>query len=239
MPEGVPTTQQEGHLNKDVNHIFVCVGTSTDFDATGKDVNFGVKLDFPHNIDFNAPSYDLRRKNFLNSGWGTYVLSVVDNRDKFSEGLYDCTSLVVAGIDKETKENISFLSHQNPKEFLKSEKEDFVRHLKQQLAELKNKCIPGTIDAVVVGGNYLTQGSMKGNPYKQNYLDSIQLLTSEVKQVIGFEPMVVNGPKISSGQDRIHYDNKNRRLYFIRPKVNSDTKDFIFSDVDKEKHKWE
>lgn len=39
------------------------------------------------------------------------------------------------------------------------------------------------------------------------------------------------------GGDDIYFDNKDRRLYFIQPNINSNTDSFAQSDIDKEKEK--
>ena len=159
--------------------------------------------------------------------------------------------MVVAGIDKRTGENISFLTHQNPEEFLGyNNKEDikakFIKHLKQRLNEIKKRCKQGTIDAVIVGGKYFTNFhdiifAPEMNP---NYLGSIKLLGVEVKKSLDFEPIVINGPK-ALGPDDVFYDNKKRKLYFIRQKITQTNApllaDFPASDVDRNdnnEHKW-
>jgi hypothetical protein len=242
MPEGLHISKLQEHLIKGVSPIMACVGSFSDFDRverTAIEESFSEQLDGIHNVNFGDVPANLEGKNFLNSGRGTYVMSTIDNFNKFSQGFADCTSLIVAGLDKKTGKNISFLSHQDPIRFLFGKKEDFVKHLKQRLDEIKDRCRDGTIDAVVIGGNYLELVDEEYNSLKKKYLDSIKLLSLETKQVLGFEPSVINGPKISRGPDNIYYDNENRRLYFMRQKMNKDTGSFVQSDIEEEKKKWE
>ncbi len=89
---------------------------------------------------------------------------------------------------------------------------------------------------MIVGGNYFKDL----DDFSENYLGSIKLLSAETIKVLGFEPVVITGPKIVSGRDDIFYDNKNRRLYIIRPEVgNASTKSFVHGDIEKQKKEWE
>ena len=245
MNEGLSILKSPEHLDSNIKGakpIIACVGSFKDFNSFGQnlfDESFiEQQINNAHNIDFFGHPDDFKEKNFLNSGIKTYVFSVLDGQNKFSEGLFDCTGLIVTGIDKETGKNISFLSHQSPNVFLLNKKDDFINHLKSRFVEIKNKCIPGTIDAIVVGGNYFNESDHEELNYGQKYLDSIELLSSETKKILGFEPSIINGPKEDTGPDDIFYDNENRRLYFLRPKVNEDTGSFTQSNIEKEKKKW-
>lgn len=70
----------------------------------------------------------------------------------------------------------------------------FIDDLQQSLAEVKQQRKEGTIDAVVVGGEYVDRGVNK-----KEYLGSIQLFSKEVKNVFGFEPVIITGPKTIGG----------------------------------------
>ncbi len=113
-------------------------------------------------------------------------MSPIDNLDKLSRSFYNCTGAVVTGKDKNTSENISFLSHQDPEYFLDEEKKfRFARDLKRQIEELRRRSIEGSIDAVILGG----QSTGK------EYVESIKLLGHEISDLLGFEPVVITGPK--------------------------------------------
>jgi len=116
---------------------------------------------------------------------------------------------------------------------------------------MENRCIPGTIDAVLVGGQYVTSPQpTTDSSTNRDYLSSLKLLGTEVQNILHFEPVVINGPKNFTGADDIYYDNANRRLYFIRfiksisskkypdIKINSGAKNFTPSEVDEHKEEW-
>jgi len=67
---------------------------------------------------------------------------------------------------------------------------------------------------------------------QKNYLESIELLSTEVVKILGVEPVVITGPKMYSGDDDVYYDNERRRIYIIRPKAGDvSTESFLPSDV--------
>ncbi|MFZ3012003.1 MAG: hypothetical protein WA060_03370 [Minisyncoccia bacterium] len=221
------------HLKEGVKPIVVCIGTPEDFSKQDLEsaVSFGV--------DWKNGVYQSGQKGeFFTAGPTTYVISAIDDKDKFTEGLNRCTSLIVSGLDKETKKNISFLTHQPPgmisfmKEYVfadEAKKEQvrriypFLDDLKTQLLKMKEKCESGTTDAVIVGGSLgkLTPVELTEQRKKMNdYLLSVEILKENVKQVLGFNPREVNGPKRDGGQDSLRFDNEHRRLYFIRSEIN-------------------
>jgi hypothetical protein len=223
----------------------VCIDTHTDYknpenqnqeniyhQFNGRDIRVA-------RIDYHQRLQGLNEQHFLNAGEATYVISTIDEANKYSRDYFDCTGLVVTGIDKETGRNISFLTHQDPKKFLKKKKEEFVADLNRRLEEMRSRCVSGTIDAVIVGGNYDEDESEKKISFAKNYLDSISLLTDEVKKSLGFEPIIINGPKTTLNQDDVFCDNEHRRLYFLRPAVNNNTQSFNNSEINKEKKKWD
>ena len=133
-------------------------------------------------------------------------------------------------------------------------KDKFVGHLEQRLAEIKEKCEEGTIDAIILGGKdpsrkYVREVISKPNldyiqkeqflAMKQNYLDSIKLLSEKVEKFLGFHPVMINGPKTEKGYDNLYYDNKNRRVHFMRSTINSNVGSFVYSEIEEEKKKWE
>lgn len=247
MPEGPNLLKQEElyipkpreHLEKGVKHIVACVGTPEDFGKEWKAIRgrFKKNSDKVHNVDFHAEPSDFEGRHFLSGEQKkTYVISPLDNLDKFSEGLYDCTGVIVVGIDEETGKNISFITHQDPGVIFSKDKSKFVEDLAQRLAEVKKRCRPRTIDAIIVGGNASPRRHSRGLSFTEVYLASIKFLSLEVETVLGFEPMVLNGAKEESTtvSDDIYYDNENRILYFVRSKVDHGISDFLASDIDKE-----
>lgn len=242
------------HLKEGVPAIMACVGTPDNFRLNPGAEKFAFYEDVSdipgaHNVDYRGNPSNLERNNFKNSGRYSYVISPVDALDKFSKDFYDCTGLVATGYDKKTGENMSLLSHEDPSYFLKYET-SFLADLGQRLTELKEKCAEGTIDAAIIGGKYPDSGDTKdardlredykdARDLREDYLASIKLLSGEVSKILGFEPIVITGPKGIPGSDNIFYENKSRRLYISRPEVgNETTESFKPSDLKKQKKKW-
>jgi len=229
-PESFPNSLKFEHLNKNIKPIMACIGNRSDFGDSIKG-KFEEQHQKIHNVNYESELDILKRKKFLNGGRQTYVMSTIDDLDKFSEGFYDCTGLVVVGVDKNTGKNISFLTHQDPKQFLNQKKDVFISHLQQQLIEIKKRCKLGTIDAVIVGGKYTA------DKYKKNYIDTVKLISSKIQKNLGFEPVVINGPKLTYDSDSVFYENKTKRIYFLRPKVNSNLETFSHSNLKEVKKK--
>jgi len=81
----------------------------------------------------------------------SYVISPVDDTDKYSKSYRNCTGLIVTGKEKGTGKNISFMSHQSPLIFSWKMPSGFQEDLAKQIQEIKDRCEDGTIDAVIVG----------------------------------------------------------------------------------------
>ncbi len=256
MNEGLPKVKNlNEHLKPGVKPIIACVGTQEDFVN-----NLEATLDTRRQTNeilgaVQRVAYgnkDLAKEGFLVNETPNYVISPINARDKTSREYVDCTGMVVAGLDKETGENISFLTHQDPKKFLNEDKDKFTNDLKKRFAEIRDRCQPGTIDAVIFGGAYFDHPAFKN--LKENYVNSIKVLSKVIEGDLGFEPVVINGPKIGAGWDNCIYDNGNRRLYMVRPEVrhtianteppvkfkaiNFKAKDFVASEIDKNKDDW-
>jgi len=231
MPEEIENPLKSEHLNEGVSPIMGCVGTPEQFD------NFKTEnadILHAHNVNYYEDPQKLKENKFKNQGKNSYVISPIDSLNKFSTSFRNCIGLIVTGQDKETGENISFLSHQDPDSFLGETREHFLADLKQQLSALKERSVSGTIDAVIVGGDYY------GIQRQKEYVGSIGLVADEVQNLLGFEPVVMTGPKINwnrwIAEDDVFYDNGHRRLYIRRPDVgDASTESYLPSDVIK---KW-
>jgi hypothetical protein len=169
-------------------------------------------------------------------GLGYFVTSV-SSEGKMSEGFLMCTGLVAVGKEKESKKNISFLSHEMPFAVLsKSLSVEFFKDVSLRLFELKEKSVPGSIDVVIVGG----QGTEYGSYDTQTYEKVIAGLKDIVKNEFGFEPTVIVGPKLPLGDESLYFDTENRRLYISRPKVgDATTESFMPKDINTQAKKWE
>ncbi|MCC7160562.1 hypothetical protein IT399_02500 [Candidatus Nomurabacteria bacterium] len=160
-------------------------------------------------------------KKALHAGKSTYVISTIDELNKFEKEIYMCTVLIVVGKDKNSGQNVSFVSHQYPGEFLNDKKKDFIDHLQQRLLEFKEKCEKETIEAVIVGGK--DYKPLKTNdPMTEWYTESIKLLEGQVEHILKIKAKTVNGPKHNHEErpDLAIFETQKRKLYLIRPEVN-------------------
>ncbi len=238
------TVHPPTHLKKGIAPIMACIGTPEQFKKSpgaDREAFHDIDSNRPgiHNVDYYGNPDDLAKQQFKNAGNYSYVISAIDGSNKFSKSFLNCTGLIVTGKDKETGENISFLSHQDPYYFLDPGNEEkqkrFLNDLKERLKELKEMSVEGTIDAVIVGGNYIANDER----HKKNYLDSIKLLSKEVSEVLDFEPAAITGPKLNASRDNVFYDNENRRLYIMRPDVGQEaTKGFAPNKIKEQEKKW-
>lgn len=253
MSEGLPKAEsgyakRGEHLKVGVEPILACVGAPADYRDDPKIRNVSLDAAIPervHSINIYGILNELKEQGFKSNGHESYVISPVDDFDKYSKDFYNCTGLIVAGKEEKTGRTISFLSHQNPDHFLTEEnKENFARDLREQIEEIKKRCENGTIDAVLFGGIYakvreLADSDPKSNLYIDEYLDSIKILAKEIKEGLGFEPTVLVGPKTSPGQDRIFYDNGKRRVYLIRDEIGEALdQNFLPSDIEERRKNW-
>lgn len=241
------------HLKEGFAPIMACVGKLEDFfpHQRGDARKFMDSIrtsDLPnaHNVNYYGNPTELTADKFKHGRqdkdrYNSYVISPVDSRDKFSKQFYDCTGIVVAGQDQETGQNISLLTHEDPENFSNPGRQDlFSAALRERLQELKERCVEGSIDAVIVGGAYTEE-----DDYDEDYIASIKGSAAVVSEVLGFEPMVITGPKIvkdpetGTASDNLFYDNDNRRLYMSRPEAGiPPTKGFAPGEIEEEKKKW-
>jgi hypothetical protein len=243
----LPDALKSEHLKKDAKPIIACIGTIKQFlETAGEKATTKIYLspDDPEmqNIDYYGDPAKLAENQHKNAGYNSYVISAIDSLDKISKSYMNCTGLIVTGQDRKTGEDVSFLSHQDPKYFLKNRDSinQFSTDLSQRIKELKDRCIEGTIDAAVFGGNYFQSSSfLRQNPYAKKYIESVKLIAGEVTRILGFEPAVITGPKLTEGSDDIFYNNKERHLHIIRPEAGSPSSDsYAPGDIDNQKKKW-
>jgi len=160
------------HLKKGVKPIIACLGTFRDFEMShdyaskillSESCNLfditqhydGVPLNV-EDIDYFAKPEDGKNTDSKTGGQYTYIISSISSCNKLTRYLYDCTSLIVAGKEKRTGQELSFLSHQDPFQFLQKGRVRglFILHLMESLWKMKKVCEEGTIDIVIAGGNY-------------------------------------------------------------------------------------
>jgi len=203
-PEPINTLKSE-HLDDGVRPIMACVGTAEEY---GSEISDFTELKRRAvDVDYYADSEKLASQNHWNAGERTYIISGIDNKPKFTEKLYDCTSVVAVGRDIESNQEISFLTHQDPYSFLRVTRLDFIGDLKKRLVEMKSVCQPSTVDIVIIGGRISDT---------DDYQKSINLLNTLVTDAFGFSPVVITGPK-DNGSEDIYFDTEHRKLFVIRP----------------------
>lgn len=241
------------HLNKDVVPIMACIGTREDFnEEPGLTDHLGFYGEDPQTllVDYFEDSSVNEAKGIKNFGAKTYAISEISPVDKFSLRYKNCTGIVVSGQDRTTGRNISFFTHQDPTKILPEGTvgDHFLMDVKARLREMCDRSVPGTIDAIIFGGNYLDSEEMDKlrdktfgvkTEFEENYKDSIRFLSKQIVDVLGFEPTVIAGPKTTDGSDDVIYDNENRRLYLRRPKIgDTSAESFSPQDLDKRAAEW-
>ena len=182
-------------------------------------------------INFFADKDFHEKNNIKNEGETSYFISEANEKDKYSKRYNNCTGVVVVGEEKNSKKQISFLSHQNPRVFLGYGKNKFIKDLKESIKEIKDKTKEGSVAVSVFGGN-------KGN---NQYKESIKLLGEVTTEELNFEPNVVTGPNLKSieGSTRVYFDTQNRRLYIVRPHQESEANEnYLPSEIKEKSEKW-
>lgn len=223
------------HLTEGVNPIMACIGTRADFEKDpGLADHLGYWGESPERVFVNYEDdlHENTSKGITNAGQETYAISPISDLNKFSLKYKNCMGVIAAGQDKITGKNISFLTHQGPVKVLPEGKlrSQFLSDFKNRLKEIRDRSVPGTIDAVIFGGNYFDSDRIEkdtdrffGGPkveFEKNYKDLMRLLSSHVCEVLGFQPIAIVGPKTTDRDaDNAIYDNDHRRLYLRRPEV--------------------
>ena len=232
------------HLSKKVKPIIACLDTRESESFNHFLLKHGVchdNMKVMENVEYNSSRVEAKEKGYKTAGACTYIISAINNRNKFTKQLINCTGVLAVGISKETGENISFLTHENPNKFLNWCYSLFVEDFREQLVEIKKICFDKTIDAVIMGGNHYRdiRGEENDKKHREDYRESIILLSEEIKDILGFEPAVITGPKIVPNGDDIFFDNDNRRLYIFRPAVGDISSEwYLPGNYDVQESKW-
>lgn len=115
---------------------------------------------------------------------------------------------MVVGIDKESGDNISFFTHQESGEILSDE--EFRDSFTKQLKKFMDMCEVKTVDAVIFGGN-------KNDDSLSEYKNAIKIISDISKPLLGFSPEVSTGPKLTSHETQVYFNNEKRQLYVLMP----------------------
>jgi hypothetical protein len=213
--------------------IRACIVDMKEIDMnTKKIVNYMIENGV--NVSYFGTNKYYKENGMKSGGFKTYAISECNNKDKFSDSYLDCTGVIVAG-KNEKGEEVSFMTHQDPESiFTKKHQLNFIKDLATTLDEMKNICIPGSIDVVMFGGN----------PRKNmtNYEKSIKYIGLMLEGKLGIDPTVLTGPNIdvgSMGTDAF-YNTKDRLLYIVR--MNQGTtrlnESYLASEFNEQSKKW-
>jgi hypothetical protein len=227
----------EKHLENGFRPIMACVGTPDQFKVSTPKEEYFDEGEKDYEINYYEKHERLVFDDFKNPEESSYVISPVDQYNKYSVNFANCTGVIGIGYDKNLGKNISFMSHEDPDYFLKKRKNTnlLLKDLGETLSELRDRSENGSIDAIIFGGNFFhKKDSIEDyKEYQKNYIESIKLLAHEIEDILGFEPIVIIGPKTTYGLDNVYFDNKNRRLFISRPEVgDATTESFLPSELE-------
>jgi len=231
-----PVRLKSEHLAEGIRPIMACVGAGKKYAKEIGEISDATEIESPGSkIDWYAYPKESKDLDSKTAGERTYVISAIDEKPKFTRALYACTSIAAVGNDAGSGAEVSFLTHQAPVELLSQTTVDsFVTDLRSRLKELKEKCKAGTIDVVISGGMIYNQDS---------YAESVKILDSLVKEVFGFSPIVIVGPKKRDSSwdqcDNIYFDTAKRNLYVVRLSKSELYNDsFRASEVEAKEKDW-
>jgi hypothetical protein len=201
-------------------HPFVCLIDKETMDEKTVEEIKKIKEDGQY-VNFCAGREFAKQYEMFNQDRGTYIISSPNPENKYSEGFFNCTGLVGIGIDRYTKERVSFLSHQNPEIFLGKEKQNFKHDLERVLKTFKEKIEPNSLYISGFGGQY-------EESYQIEYLRSVKFLSGIVENSLGSQLPFIAGPNASfntynnkvvglTAPTEIYVDTKQNRIYLVRP----------------------
>ena len=148
----------------------------------------------------------LENNGFKHSGPDSYLISPISERDWTSDHYFNCTGVVAIGRDKDTGREVSFLTHQDPKYFVdgnNEEKEKFSRELVASLKELESLSEVGTVEILLLGGNFGTGNIPNRDLQQRQYKQSIKRLREIIFESLGFDPKVITGPNNIIGSETV------------------------------------
>jgi hypothetical protein len=265
LPPKPLNTLKNEHLNEGIPSIVGCIYDKAqmgDKDKTFFD-NFkksAVFVDYKKTVN----QIDLLREGHMSAGKKSYVISRIDNQNKYSNNYLDCTGFVCSGIDKRTGENMSFLVHLDPNFLLMNNNENKIKFrddLNRRLDEMNSICKQGSIDVGIFGGNKgFVLDTVPDEDFKNgvdnefeylrseysDYADSIHFLDFIISKRMNFSPTVLIGPSnnfksldkdLTESKESlaVYFDNKNRRLYEVRPENDLENNEsFLAKDVEEQ-----
>lgn len=199
-------THLEGGVKPIIVSLNVIYKTDLETQNTISDIVIGGER-----IDYDTSIKYRNENNIAHFDQHEYVISAVNENNKYSENYYRCLGLFAIGTHAKTGKNISLLMHEDPyftsNDILAPERENFLLDLQMRLKQLKEICKPKTIDAIMYGGNQYNL---------QNYPDSLKDIADASKLELGFTPTIVVEPSGDWLPTCVYCDTANRRMYFVQ-----------------------
>ncbi len=202
--------QSQESLNRGL--ITACISDEKYFPVEEENLDLMAR---PTPVDYYGNEKEWKRLGQKHGGKESYVISELDESDKFSSEYYDCIGLFAVGT--EGNKNISILTHQDAharetnigdKLAVRSQSEAYEHDLRVTLRALKDRSESGTIDVVIFGG-YDTS--------PETYVASVKLVARVSQEVLGVDPVVIAGPKgTGSGDTAVECDTQRRRIFIAQ-----------------------
>ena len=127
-----PNTLHAEHLKEGIKPIMTAFLDEEDLEAS-KEAIEKIKNQGEF-VDYEGSPSELTKNNISHGGYQTYAISDSTSSNKWSKGYWNCTGIAVIGKNKNGEE-ISFLSHQDPRYFITNEK-DLSQKFKKDLLKL-------------------------------------------------------------------------------------------------------
>ena len=221
-------------------HIMDWTKNNKELEVIKKGIKDGI-----NNVDFENGDFDaLEKEGFKHSGPGSYLISPIKEGNWSSERYFNCTGVWVIGTDAKTGKEISFLTHQDPAYFIDGgpdKTEKFSQELSASLKELEARSKKGTIEVLILGGNYnINAEGKKGDYQHRHYKESIKKLEKIVQNTLGFNPKVLAGPNNNVGSEMIvTVETQKRKVWIERNKQPAEfDASFQASEFDKKEREW-
>ena len=173
--------------------------------------------DLPDTLWLDYDDGEDAEKGIMGAGPDSYVISPISKQNLFSNKYINCTGALGIGQDKISGEQVAFISHQDPEFLLHKGTEasaKFLTDMKATLNDLVTRSEENTVEVVLFGGNDdpMDPASKKTVDYKK----SIEMLKRSVQDVLGYEPVIIDGPNHLAGAIDITVSVKERKIFIGR-----------------------
>ncbi|TAK96387.1 hypothetical protein EPO05_01915 [Patescibacteria group bacterium] len=238
------TIQERVHLREDVAPISLQL---EDYGTENEELeSLREQLeDNVNNVDLENGDLEALKKNgFKTSGFGSYLISPIGGGVWHSDRYFNCTAVVAIGREASTGQEISFLSHQDPRYFVDGgtfKTEMFSRELSDSLKELRARSQSDTVEVLLLGGNYsVTATEVEGDYQHRHYKQSIEKLRKIVQDSLGFDPKVLTGPNNNVGSETVVIvETQKRKVWVERTKQSPEfDQPYMANALDEVERKW-